>query len=334
MTRLLSPLFWFVGIDLATGFTSFLAPPSPLAVHRSAPETAHLCASSTKDTDGDSFFTSLLDRFQGDFDNYAQVVQDRENGLLPREGGGHEQIHCLLMPVDPVLHENDNSDAPSAARLAAFWFDGIPQRIFRFRYYQLTEGEENKDEVDMQLYCLNPTLEGKLRGIEDPMEWPKVVATFEKENDNVVDLLPKCDVQWSRQLDPVQHEYAQKRNDEKEDKDDLGIHAIMVHGQAIVDSTMMPGNKILIKDQLSLWEDQFWIHDRGFNPETMDFIYGNQRGVPYRLERLTNIVNDNGREVARKDLQWTMGPNWRTEEEYEAKLEVLGGGVSSQLNKK
>lgn len=218
--------------------------------------------------------------------------------------------------------------------MAAFWFDGIPQRIFRFRYYQLRVGEESKHEVDMQLYCLNPTLEGKLRGIEDPMEWPKAVAEFETENDNVADLLPKCDVQWSRQLDPVQHEYAQKRNDENDDKGDLGIHAIMVHGQAVVDSTMMPGNKILIKDQLSLWEDQFWIHDRGFNPETMDFIYGNQRGVPYRLERVTNITSDNGREVVRKDLQWTMGPKWRTTEAFEAKLEVLGGGVSSQLNKK
>lgn len=296
--------------------------------------TTSLYSSSTGTTD--TFWNTLLDRFQGDFDNYAQVVQDRSDGLVPREGGGHEQIHCLLVPVTSLLSNT------GSGRLAAFWFDGIPQRIFRFRYYQLEQKSDSS--VDMKLYCLNPALEGQLRGIPDPMEWPQALKDFQNQQDNddkgsdgsVVELLKKCDVQWTLELDPVQHAYAQEHNDQKEEPNtDTGIHAVMVYGQAIVDSTMMPGTKILIKDQLSLWEDQFWIHDRGFHPDSMDFIYGNQRGVPYKLERVTNIVDNDKpeRQGVRPDLQWTMGPDWRTEEEYQAKLEVLGGGVSSQLNR-
>ena len=41
----------------------------------------------------------------------------------------------------------------------------------------------------------------------------------------------------------------------------------MMYGQALVNSTMIPGQEILIKDQLSLSQNDFWIHDRGYNPE-------------------------------------------------------------------
>jgi CpeT/CpcT family (DUF1001) len=316
------------------------------------------CHAAANDHDNDvdaCFFESLLHRFQGDFDNYRQVVEDRQQGLMPREGGGHEHIHCLLIPVKAITADN-----ASVGRLAAFYFDGIPQRIFRFRYYELTVAWSPSGSaraapaVDMTLYCLHPTLEGQLQAIQDPMLWPMAVADFvhnnamdNDEGDTVVTLLPNCNVRWTRELDPVQHDYAQKHNDLLQKGDnccdsncDLGIHAVMVHGQAIVNSTMIPGTKIRVLDQLSLWQDQFWIHDRGFDPNTGAFIYGNQRGVPYQLERVTELVASKRddedtillRHVVDEDLQWTLGPQWRTEEEYTAKLQVVGGGVSSQLN--
>jgi CpeT/CpcT family (DUF1001) len=64
-----------------------------------------------------------------------------------------------------------------------------------------------------------------------------------------------------------------------------GLHAAMVHGSASLDSPMLPGQKIPVHDQLSL----SWIHDRGYNPDTTDCIYGNQRGIPYRMQRVTTI---------------------------------------------
>jgi hypothetical protein len=40
--------------------------------------------------------------FRGQFDNAAQVAEERAQGMGPGEGGGHEQIHCVLEPL-PAL---------------------------------------------------------------------------------------------------------------------------------------------------------------------------------------------------------------------------------------
>lgn len=40
--------------------------------------------------------------FQGQFDNADQVAGERAQGMVPGEGGGHEQIHCVLEPL-PAL---------------------------------------------------------------------------------------------------------------------------------------------------------------------------------------------------------------------------------------
>ena len=143
------------------------------------------------DGDGESSHkkvTKILSEwFQGDFDNYAQVVEDRRNGLLPREGGGHEHFHCTLVPVT------------ESTRLAAFFFDGNPNRIFRFRYYELltpTMNDVDKDDdindndhqqnnnvtVEMRLNTLNPELEQLLKSHStDPLSWPDIFNNFQHE---------------------------------------------------------------------------------------------------------------------------------------------------------
>ncbi len=266
----------------------------------------------------------LQECFQGDFDNYHQVVQDRARGLLPREGGGHEHIHCTLLPLD-VIHR-------PYARLAAFYFDGLPQRIFRFRYYELTptttsDDDDNDAAVITQLYLLHPQLEGILRGEENPMEWPRLFDAFTSPNDQPkTRLLLDCDVQWTLEKDDIQQGW----EEDISTRDDHGIHAVMLHGEALVDSTMFPGSKIRVMDQLSLWLNHFWIHDRGFDPSTGAFIYGNQAGVPYRLERVANIQQGK-RHVVNTNLQWTLGPLWRTAQEYETNMMWIGG-VSTKMN--
>ena len=174
----------------------------------------------------------LLARFQGDFDNYNQVREDRREGLTPREGGGHEHIHCCLVPLE------------AETRLAAFYFDGDPTAIFRFRFYKLVPNSST-NSVDTVLYTLDPDLERALRQCSDPLDWKKL---FDDQNGSErVTELKGCDVRWSWTLDPVQHSYASSH-----EKDHDGIHAIMINGEALVESQQMPGVKILIRDQLSL----------------------------------------------------------------------------------
>jgi hypothetical protein len=295
-----------------------------------------------------SLWDALLDRFQGDFDNYQQVVADRAAGLLPQTGGGHEHIHCCLVPVS------------TDARLAAFYFDGQPGAIFRFRYYHLvpTSTDLSGDGVasspssalplvDTVLYTLHPDLEKELRKCPDPLDWPNLYHNFSPPSssssadpDNPkITLLEACDVRWSWERDPIQHAYAAAAEIERGNNDN-GIHAVMVHGNATVQSQMMPGQDILIKDQLSLWRDSLWIHDRGYNPDTGAFIYGNQRGVPYRLQRVTSMEEKEGeqqqqqqqqepisqrRVVVDPSLAWTLGPDFRTPQEYEENMAVIGG---------
>lgn len=271
-----------------------------------------------------SWFDSFGEFFSGDFDNYDQVVADRLAGMAPREGGGHEQIHCTLIP----LSKNE--------RLAAFYFDGNPSRIFRFRYYELYYDDDVVDVVafvNMKLSTIHRDLELALRQEINPLKWADL-WTQSTVTPKVTEL-PKCDVQWSRIPDPIQHSYAlQKQQQQQSSQDDDGFHAIMTYGEALVESQMMPGVKILVRDQLSLYENEFWIHDRGYNPETMEFIYGNQKLVPYRLKRVSRIMEEGmTRTVINDQLKWTLGPEYRSEEEYQEKMKIVGG-VSAQMNKK
>lgn len=266
--------------SIATVWT--FVPSRRVGWHRTRP------AARQDSSDDEDLWTALTARFQGDFDNYHQVVADRAQGLFPREG--HEHIHCTLVPVG-------NNDT---GRLAAFYFDGQPQAIFRFRYYQLVPRPEY-DAVDTVLYTLSESLEKALRQANSPLEWPTIFAEQFSHGQDLLTYLPHCDVRWSWTRDPVQHAYVTG-----EDID--GIHAVMVHGSALVDSQRTPGQKILIYDQLSLWADALWIHDRGYDPESMELIYGNQQGVPYRLERVADVE----RRWVHPDLAWTLGPEYAT----------------------
>jgi hypothetical protein len=66
----------------------------------------------------------------------------------------------------------------------------------------------------------------------------------------------------------------------------------------------------------------------------MEFIYGNQKLVPYRLKRVSRIMEEGmTRTVINDQLKWTLGPEYRSEEEYQEKMKIVGG-VSAQMNKK
>ena len=54
-------------------------------------------------------------------------------------------------------------------------------------------------------------------------------------------------------------------------------------------------------------------------PKTGDYIYGNQRGVPYQLERVTRIHSDTGKReiVHHTNCNGLWGDEWRTEQEYQ-----------------
>jgi hypothetical protein len=65
-------------------------------------------------------------------------------------------------------------------------------------------------------------------------------------------------------------------------------------------------------------------------------VYGNWNGVPYQLERVTRWNKKATERIpinttVPNDLTWTLGDSWRTEAEYQAKLDAVGG-ISTQRN--
>jgi hypothetical protein len=120
---------------------------------------------------------------------------------------------------------------------------------------------------------------------------------------------------------------------------------------AIVDSiSLIPGKRILIKDELSLWEEEFWINDRGYDPdaivkeghtanddsEGLPFVYGNRRLVPYKLARVSRMSTTCGggvnliRSVVNSELEWTLGDEYRTAELYQEKLSAVDVAFGKQ----
>ncbi|KAL3770933.1 hypothetical protein ACHAW5_006808 [Stephanodiscus triporus] len=362
----------------------------------------NLSDSSVEEDATTAYYNQLLSMFQGDFDNYYQVVQDRMHELTPGEGGGHEHIHCTLVPCPKYYAENDNDEKNLPCQshwvLAAFYFNGNPLQIFRFRLYQLMPPPSENLPVRMKLNTLSPLLEKQLRGCaEQPCLWWKEVwnvwcrddskilqrydaAIHAEEWNRFQNLglptmalpLEGCDVLWDPNWDPLKHSYLYTNDycdypncGESSAAADASAqpalpagkscHATMEAGSAgaIVDSiSLIPGKRILIKDELSLWKDEFWINDRGYDPDheimdemhhnqpgnafddvDMPFVYGNRMGVPYKLQRVSNFVDGTTNQepfglqlkriIANSDFEWTLGEKYRTPDMLREKMQKL-----------
>jgi len=330
--------------------------PSSFSYHRRQQQQQQqqrtiVCNVSNGDKD---YYSNLLSTFKGDFDNYNQVIQDRIHGLEPREGGGHEHIHCTLVPCPQ--HHNDHQDQQQQQSqwvLAAFYFNGNLQKIFRFRMYQLIQPISNELPVRMKLNTLLPHVERQLREYSEKpcIWWKEVWKIWCKENridiqqqtdvkewnklqaegiPTLVSSLEGCDVLWEPNWEPSKHAYLYNNEYDDDAITDIPLstgesyHATMEAGKkgTIVDSiSLIPGKRILIKDELSLWNDEFWINDRGYDPDddSMPFVYGNQRGVPYKLQKVSNFITSHAstdielqlqRELVNSDLEWTLGEEY------------------------
>lgn len=205
-------------------------------------------------------FTSL---FVGEWDNYHQIRQERDGGMLPGDGGGHEHIHCSITQIGPEL------------LFARYYFNGNPSIVFRSRLYRV-HVPDNSDRgiVEMNIYRFYEETERELKRQNyniNAIEW---------DDDDVYDWLAGCEVYWER--------YA------PEDDDDAGRMLGIERGPRFVGYmkgggcelySREIGGRIRVMDDLLLTSGQLWVADRGFD-ESQNFVYGNRRGVPYKMTRI------------------------------------------------
>ncbi|GAB0492283.1 hypothetical protein MMPV_003545 [Pyropia vietnamensis] len=129
----------------------------------------------------------FLGWFAGDFDNYEQVLEERAAGLFPREGGGHEHIHCTLTPLgDGWL-------------FAKYYFNGDPSVVFRSRLYRVTPVAGSPvGLLEMRIYRLFAEAEAALRAAAYD------VRGLSFTDADVYDWLQGCEVYWERYQPPAE----------------------------------------------------------------------------------------------------------------------------------
>lgn len=192
--------------------------------------------------------------FTGDFDNKMQVDEDRAAGMPPREGGGHEHIHCKVVPVD--LSESGCQHA----LLAHYYFGDDPSSTFRIRFYTFDAAQDpdGSNAVRMQIHYVSKDGMTQLTaGIDD-------AASKDWSNEDLTMPIADCDVTW------------RPRGDH--------FHGTMDTESVTMWSPMMKG-PITIQDEVTLWADKLWVNDRGYNADGHQ-VYGNFLGVPYKLYKV------------------------------------------------
>ena len=164
--------------------------------------------------------------------------------------------------------------------------------------------------------------------------WVQMIQKFAKEMGNkFVTELKRCDIRWTKSLIPERHTYFD--SDSKDPSD--AFHAIMINdhdiGGVLLESQMAPGLFLRIQDELSLWDDELWVNDRGHNAENGKMVYGNYKSIPYKMKRVANLKSMGEgkfeRSIVEPSLAWTLGDQYRSSEIYEAKMKDIGGTTTS-----
>lgn len=292
----------------------------------------------------------LASWLQGDFDNYPQVVRDVANQKFPGPSGGHEHMHCTFIPLTEAtiqsLFPRQQNDSRRAI-LAAYYLNGQPSQVFRLRLYTMTQEEQvlpsnsTVSSIIVRMKLFNPiesVREIIKMNIHQPLKWDQVLQGLQisRNGETAFMELKGCDVLWSSQPDFSRHTYLVEEGNSKEEPilppAAKAIHAVLEKPFVVLPSTNYPGSSMIIKDELSLWENELWINDRGYNVDTMEQMYGNTQGIPYKVVRVTNIIgqNSSSQEIQRvpypknHHLIWTCGKLCRTQELYtEKKMDDL-----------
>jgi len=209
---------------------------------------------------------NFLEDFHGHFDNHMQVQENEQAGLTPREGGGHEHIHCTLIPVEVSVPEG-HEHATMQHVLARYYFNGQPQAIFRERLYSfdaLAKDPQFGPCVRMSIFHLRENVAGMLRAPGTNVE--DVAFTAADVTDSLH--VPEADVFWRWCGERFEGE---------------------MRTPTITIISERSGRAISVSDDVAFWGDQLWVNDRGCDTETGEYVYGNIHNIPYKMARVSDM---------------------------------------------
>ena len=244
----------------------------------------------------------LLEAFVGDFDNFDQVMAERRAGVEPREGGGHEHIHCTVRQLPGKLGQGSLGYA-GVCLVAMYYFNGDPRQLFRARCYTLHDAAPPSrscgggEVLQMRLWRLPPQVmaaaaaasaaspgdgkpgDGKASG----------VVTADAVAAAAGGAIAACTLASCKELVGCEVYWAAT---EAVAGGAVELMAHMEGGGCCVESERSPGKMLRVEDELRLslprspGGGRLSIHDRGFDADNGALVYGNTRGVPYELGRV------------------------------------------------
>ena len=197
--------------------------------------------------------SNFFELFEGDFDNYEQVLAERQQGILATDDAGHEHVHCSLR----ALREHFQG-----VHLATYYLDADPKKVFRSRLYVF-----DGDRMQLHRPCDMRAAHEAVANL--PERWPLSSKSIEKTLKTLDwELLSGCDVVWQQEG----HHY----------------RGAMPTGSCTVLSQFNNSKSVKVKDELFLDRDALRVDDRGYDADTGRLIYGSVHGEPYTMQRLTN----------------------------------------------
>ena len=194
-------------------------------------------------------FRRLNELFAGEFNNYGQVHQEREDSI-PKEMM-HEHIHSIFKPVTvPWLG--------SSVYFVKQFMDNDRSKVYRQRMYHFHENESEK-AVQLDIYSFRDKETEKAFAESDVR--PEILLGLTREK---LTLSPGCEVYWKQIARDTFIGYMKER--------------------ACNFISRNSGKRIFITDSLLLNRDEIRIRDEA-EDEHGNYVFGHRGKIPHILRR-------------------------------------------------
>jgi hypothetical protein len=190
----------------------------------------------------------MLSMFTGEFDNFQQVWQEKEDKVA--DSLRHEHIHSIFMPVSmPAVGAN--------VFFVKQYMDGDTNNIYRMRVYSFSEDKIEK-AIRLDIFTFKEKTDETT--YKNANRDPSVLTALKPENFTST---TGCGVYWR-----------------KEGAAFIGS----MKEKACSFMSKRSGKKIFVTDSLRLTADQIWIRDEAYD-ETGGYVFGHKGKIHHKLTR-------------------------------------------------
>ncbi len=190
----------------------------------------------------------MLSWFTGEFDNFQQVWQEKEDKIA--DSLRHEHIHSIFLPVAmPALGAH--------VFFVKQYMDGDTDKIYRLRVYTFSE-DKTDNAIRLDIYTFKEKSDETT--FKNANKDPSVLAALGPQN---FTSMTGCGVFWRKEG---------------------GAFIGSMKEKACNFLSKRSGKRIFVTDSLRLTPDQIWIRDEAYD-EAGGYVFGHKAKIPHKLVR-------------------------------------------------